>query len=485
MQSMRSGSSTLLKRRRAKIVATLGPASADRKTVARLIAAGADVFRLNMSHDDHDSHARAFRLVREEAGAVDAPVAVLADLCGPKIRVGRFEGGSVLLQAGRPVTITSRPLMGRADLISSEYESLPRDLHPGSRVLLADGLLELRVEAVEGTEVLCTVVCGGRLSDRKGINLPQVALSAPSLTEKDRHDAAAMLALGVDFLALSFVRSAADVQELRSLVPAGHDVGVIAKIERPEALDDIDAIIEASDGIMVARGDLGVELAPERVPIIQRELVARARAWSKPSIVATQMLESMTDHPVPTRAEVSDVSTAIFSGADAVMLSGETAAGRHPVEAVEMMDRIAREVEGHLWTENGFTYEGRPRTEPFLLHEAIGRSTAQLSRDLRVRSIVVLSPGGASARVMSSARPAAPMVAATTSPGAQRRMNLLWGVVPELVAGADLERPHDVARALTLRRGLAEPGHRILAVTGLDDDGREGEPAPSITVLTV
>jgi pyruvate kinase len=412
-------------------------------------------------------------------------VAVLADLCGPKIRVGRFDGGAILLEPGSPVTITSRPVVGRQGLIHSEYEPLPRDVQAGGRVLLADGLLELRVVDVAGTDVHCIVVCGGVLSDRKGINLPDVALSAPCLTDKDRADAAAVLALGVDFLALSFVRSASDVKELRSLIPPGRQVGVIAKIERPEALDDIDAIIEASDGIMVARGDLGVELPPERVPIIQRELVARARAWSKPSIVATQMLESMTDHPLPTRAEVSDVSTAIFSGADAVMLSGETAAGRHPVEAVEMMDRIARQVEGHLWTENGFTFESRARSEPFLLHEAIGRSAAQLSRDLQVRSIVVLSPGGASARVMSSARPAAPMVAATTSPGAQRRMNLLWGVVPELVAEADLDHPRVVARALTTRRGLAEPGHRILTVTGLDDDGCGGEPAPSITVVTV
>jgi pyruvate kinase len=472
----------LLKRRRAKIVATLGPASADAATVAQLIAAGVDVFRLNMSHGDHASHAAAYRLVRDEAAVAGTSVAVMADLCGPKIRVGRFPGGPISLVPGARVTITSRPVPGEPGLIPSEYEPLPREVRPGSRILLADGLLELVVDAVDGTEVSCTVRVGGALSDRKGMNLPDVALSAPSLTDKDRRDAAAAVAMGVDFLALSFVRSAADVKELRALLPPDCDVGIISKIERPEALDDIEAIVDASDAIMVARGDLGVELPPERVPVIQRQLLAMARSRSKPSIVATQMLESMVDHPLPTRAEVSDVSTAVFSGADAVMLSAETAAGRYPVQAVEMMDRITRQVEGQLWTENGFAFEREQSGEPFLLREAVGRSTAQLSRDLMVRSIVVLSPGGTTARIMSSARPAAPLVAATTLLSRQRQMNLLWGVVPQLVDQVDIERPHHIAPILATRLGLAEPGHNILAVTGLGDQSRQ---PPSITILTV
>ena len=472
-----------LKRRRTKIVATVGPACSDAATVAALVEAGVDVFRLNFSHGDHAAHTAAYRTIRAAAEAAGAPVAVLADLCGPKIRVGKFESGRIDLVAGTRVTVTTRPVVGGPDLIPSEYGQLARDVRPGCRILLADGLLELRVDTVDGPDVACTVVEGGTLSDRKGINLPDVELSAASLTTKDRADAELAIGLGVDYLALSFVRSGADVKELRSLVPAGHPVGIIAKIERPEALDDIDAIIEESDGIMVARGDLGVELAPERVPIIQRELIAQARGRAKPAIVATQMLESMIDHARPTRAEVSDVSTAVFSGADAVMLSAETAAGAHPVQAVAMMNRIAREVEGHLWTDNGFAFPGDRAADASVLHEAVGRSIAQLSRDLETRAIVVVSKTGASARKVASARPAAPVLAVTASEAAWRRMALLWGVVPVRVDCDDLEQPYAVARACASRLGLASAGHRILAVSGLGDDA--AEQAAAIAVLSV
>ena len=335
---------TLLQRRRTKIVATVGPASREPPILESLIRAGVDVFRLNMSHGEQADHRAAFERIRAAADAVGEPIAVLADLCGPKIRVDKFAGGRLDLAAGQRVVVTTRRVLGGDGIIPSQYAGLPGDVRPGDRILLDDGLIELRVESVLGDDVPCTVVNGGVLKDRKGMNLPNIPVSAPSLTEKDRADARFALELGVDFLALSFVRRPSDVEDLKNLIaetPAlslssggraegARDGGtpVIAKIEKPEALDAIEEILEVADGLMVARGDLGVELAPEAVPIVQQELVLRARLRNKPVIVATQMLESMVTNPRPTRAEVSDVSHAVFGGADAVMLSAETASGR-------------------------------------------------------------------------------------------------------------------------------------------------------------
>ena len=472
----------LLKQRRTKIVATLGPASSDGNTVEQLIVAGVNVFRLNMSHGDHALHAAACKEVRRVAAALDAPVAVLADLCGPKIRVGRFEDGAVQLLGGQQVVVTTRDVMGAPGLIPSQYRTLADDVEAGCRILLADGLLELRVDAVHGEDISCTVIHGGELKDRKGMNLPDVELSAPSLTEKDRRDLAFAVELPVDYVALSFVRRPSDVEELRALLPAQAPPDIIAKIEHPAALDRIDQIIDAADGIMVARGDLGVELRPEEVPVIQRELVLRARARRKPSIVATQMLESMIENAQPTRAEVSDVSTAVLTGADAVMLSAETASGHHPVPAVMMLDRIARQIEGHLWSEGGFRFPEGEHPEPFVMEEAVARSTAQLSRDLGVRAVIVFSASGALARVQASARPAAPLIVATPDERTMLRMALLWGVVPRLV-DVTVDDQRSVARRVAQELGLAEVGHRILAVSDLEEQGRE--PTPTIGVLTV
>jgi pyruvate kinase len=476
-------SPTLLKRRRTKIAATLGPASSGAETVKRLIEAGVDLFRLNMAHGQHDAHAAAVRRVRAAAGDARVPIGIFADLAGPKLRVGQFVSHGIELVEGTSVVMTTRPILGERGLIPSQYSRLTDDVRPGSPVLLDDGLLELRVDRVEGTEVWCTVVQGGPLTDRKGLNLPRTEMSAPALSEKDRDDARFALDLGVDYLALSFVRYPKEVEELRALIGVECQVGIIAKIERPEALENIDDILDVSDGIMVARGDLGVELPPEQVPVAQRELVARARAKTKPSIVATQMLDSMISHPRPTRAEVSDVSTAVFSGADAVMLSGETATGRYPVQAVGMMDRIARQVEAHQWSERGFATEGRSVQAPVLLHEAIGRSTSQLSRDLKVRAIVVVSDGQATARIMSSSRPAAPIVAPTTSSRVMSQLTLLWGVVPLVVDAADFEAKDALARRLVTELGLAQAGQPILTVSGFGPG--PGLDAPMITVLTV
>ncbi|HEV7886633.1 MAG TPA: pyruvate kinase [Acidimicrobiales bacterium] len=485
----------MLKRRRTKIVATVGPSSSDAATLERLLAAGVNVVRLNMSHGDHEAHAQAYKEVRAAEAAAGVPVAVLADLCGPKLRVGKFDGGGIDLEPGAVVVVTTRDVVGGPGLIPSQYPTLHSEVRPGARILLDDGQLELRVLSVSGTEIECEVVRGGRLKDRKGMNLPDTTLSTPALTDKDREDAKFVLGLGVDYLALSFVRRAADVLELRALLPSagsGLDAPlIIAKIEHPDALEEIEAIVDAADGVMVARGDLGVELPPEDVPVIQRELVRLARACGKPCIVATQMLESMIEHAQPTRAEVSDVSTAVFSGTDAVMLSAETASGRYPVEAVTMMDRIARKVEGYLFSQSGFFGPEPPSEGSFLEHElplreAVALATAQLSRDLRVRAVVALSASGTTARALAAARPAAPVVAVSPHERTARALALVWGVAPVHLAGVDGMATADVARQVTGEQGLteAESGHRVLTVAGLAGDGT-GTDVPTVSVLTV
>jgi pyruvate kinase len=447
--------------------------------IEQLIRAGVNVFRLNFSHGDQATHGRVYQRVRVAASKAGEPVAVLADLCGPKIRVGDFAGGSVQLEPGSKVVVTTRDVPGEAGVIPSQYAAFADDVRPGDRVLLDDGLLELRVDGVNGTEVSCSVIYGGTLKNHKGMNLPGVQVSAPAFTDKDRSDAIFALGLGVDFIALSFVRRAADFDELKGLIAEGqHPTHIVAKIEKPEALEAIDEIIEACDGIMVARGDLGVELPPEVVPIAQRQLVARARALGKPTIVATQMLESMVYNPRPTRAEVSDISTAVFDGADAIMLSAESASGAHPVGAVEMMDRIARQVEGCMWTEQAFgSVAAHSDGETALpLHRAIARSIAQLSRDLRVRCIVVFSSSGVTAMAVAAGRPAAPIIVVSPDASASRRANLLWGTVP--VSGDDADA-HALARQLSVDLGFASGGQYILAVTGLKST------SPTITTLSV
>ncbi len=474
--------STLLKRRRTRIVATIGPACEKPAILEELIRSGVEVFRLNCSHSDHAHHRTAYEAIRAASQRVGHQVAVLADLCGPKIRVGQLQGGRIELIDGQHVTVTTRDVIGGPGLIPSQYPALDQDVRPGDRILLDDGLLELRVEHVDDRDITCVVVAGGILKDRKGMNLPGVAVSAPALTDKDRDDARFALDLGVDFLALSFVRRSADVEDLKRLIAGqGQTTPVIAKIEKPEALTAIDDILDAADGIMVARGDLGVELSPEVVPIAQQDLVFRARRKNKPVIVATQMLESMVENARPTRAEVSDVSTAVFSGADAVMLSAETSVGAHPIEAVRMMDRVAHQVEGWQWTEGAFRSltKAEDHTGLLPLRVAIARSTAQLSRDLRVRAVVVRATSGLSASVVSASRPAAPVVAFATDASICRRLNLLWGVIPRLVEAADFEKPAQVARQLVGELGLARSGDVILLLAGF------GKGEPMITVLPV
>ncbi len=476
-----------LKKRRTKIVATVGPASSDPAIVGQLIAAGVDVFRLNMSHGDHAGHAAAYRTLRDAATAAKRPIAILADLCGPKIRCGNFRDGLIQLVTGSSVIVTTRDVMGEEGLIPSQYDALARDVVPGNQILLDDGNLELRVERIDGTEITCSVVQGGTLKNRKGMNLPDVAVSAASLTAKDRDDARFAIDLGVDYLALSFVRRRSDVDELRELVNSGgRPIAIISKIEKPEALREIDGIIEASDAVMVARGDLGVELPAESVPMMQAQLINLARARARPVIVATQMLESMVTNARPTRAEVSDVATAVLQGADAVMLSAETASGSFPVKAVEMMNRVAREAESYLWRQGAFgtiVDHHEPVLPPLPLRDAIAHATAQLSRELRVRSIFVITGGGTSARMVSAARPAAPVLAVSASAETCRALNLLWGVIPVHVTTGDLDDPHALARRLVRELELADEGDYVLRVSGFHPEPDRSVPTISVFVV--
>jgi pyruvate kinase len=475
----------LLIRRRTKIVATLGPASADAIMIGNLVKAGVNVFRLNMSHGDYEFHRTVFQHISAVRERHDEPIAVLADLCGPKIRTGEFKDGVALLETGKQVIVTTRNVAGNHALIPSQYQGLARDVLTGNRILLDDGNMELRVESVAGTEIHCTVVHGGKLKNHKGINLPGVNISAPSLTDKDKADAEFALALGVDFLALSFVRRADDIQELRDLITARNGkAAIVAKIEKPEALDQANQIMDAADAIMVARGDLGVELNPEEVPVAQAQLIELARRNFKPVIVATQMLESMINHARPTRAEVTDITHAVTQGADAVMLSAETASGSYPIEAVKIMDRIARQTEAILFRSgayaSGLSVLTRP---PIPIWEAIAAAVNNMTHNLGARAVLVMSNSGMSASTVASTRPAAPVIAMTSDPDTYRRMTLLWSVIPILSDKVGLLNPNQLARQVAKQLGLADTGQYILLVRGFHSD--KDFNTPTITALLV
>jgi pyruvate kinase len=476
--------------RRTKIVATVGPASSSPEVLGRLIEAGVDTFRQNFSHGSHEAHAALYATIRAAAEASGKNVAILADLCGPKIRCGRFREGGIELVAGESVVVTVRKVEGEPGLIPSEYEALAGDVELGDPILLNDGQLELKVSSVEDTEITCRVVRGGRLTDRKGINLPGVKISAPSLTPKDKADAAFAAQLGVDFVALSFVRRPEDVVELRELLAQHTDaeLPIVSKIEKPEALERMHEILAVTDGIMVARGDLGVEMPAEEVPLIQRELTRMAIEANRFVIVATQMLESMIHSARPTRAEVTDVAWAAMAGADAVMLSGETAVGEHPVEAVATMDRVLRLVEGNQWLDDQFAHLVRhealassQESAHLQLAEALARGSAQLSRELLVRSIVVRSHTGHTARMVSSERPAAPIVSLSTEPRTCRRLALTWGVLPKLATPGELDGLLTMAPQVVRDMKLASEGQFILLVTGGSPEREEN--APTIRIL--
>ena len=417
--------------RHSKIVCTIGPVTRTPRMIRKLIDAGMDVARLNFSHGTHEEHAENIAALREAAMLMKKPIAILADLQGPKIRTGALAGGgSVALRTGQKFVITTAKVLGDSTRVNTTFRPLPHEVKAGDRILLSDGLIELRVERVRGHEVQCHVVNGGILGEHKGINLPGVQLHVPALTEKDRVDLRFALKQGVDYIAVSFVRRAEDVVLAKSLIRrAKRDTPVIAKLEKPEAIENLEEILRVSDGVMVARGDLGVEMNPERVPVVQKNIISRAREFRRPVITATQMLESMTENPRPTRAEASDVANAIFDGSDAVMLSAETATGRYPVEAVSMMARIIEQAE-----ESIHEYP-RPATQERLkVPETVAELVCHASRELHMKLIAVFTHSGFTARLVSRYRPLVPIVAFSPEAHTRRRMALLWGVTSRSIS---------------------------------------------------
>ena len=441
-------------RGKTKIICTLGPASSSAETLVDLIASGMGIVRLNFSHGTQGQHDEALKNVHRAVERAGVEVSVLQDLQGPKIRIGELSVPSIDLRQGEKLVITTEPLVGGPGRVSTTYEGLSHDVQPGVDILLDDGKLRLKVLEVKGKDVTCEILVGGSLSAHKGINLPGVAVSAPSLTEKDIQDLEFGLERDVDFVALSFVRT------------AGLRPRIIAKIEKPQAIANIDEIISATDGVMVARGDLGVELPAEDVPILQKMIVARCNGAGKPVIIATQMLESMVSSPTPTRAEVSDVANAVLDGGDAVMLSGETSVGKYPVETVRIMARIIRKVESesqgrrHLIMESRTTVENR--------HDALGRSACVLADQMRAAAIVTVTNSGQTARVIARYRPDPPIIAVTDSARTLRSLGLVWGVRGLIIENLGDDSDSALARVqerLTAS-GLVKRGEYIVLLAG-------------------
>ena len=449
--------------RNAKIVCTIGPATASLENMRKLVAAGMDVARINRSHGSEEEHAAVYRNVRQAAEEAGRNVAVLVDLQGPKIRLERFADGPHDLAVGDVFTITTRDVVGTKDICGTTFKGLPGDCNIGDSLLIDDGKVRLEVTSVTETDVVTTVVVPGAVSNNKGINLPGVAVSVPALSEKDEDDLRWGLAIGADFIALSFVRSAEDYEDVaRIMAEEGRVVPVIAKVEKPQAVDNLEEIVDAFDGVMVARGDLGVELPLEDVPLVQKRAIELCRASAKPVIVATQVLESMTHSPVPTRAETSDCANAILDGTDAVMLSGETSVGDFPFVTVETMARIIRNTE-----EKGFTRIAPFLTTPKTRGGAITHAAADVAKVLDVKYIVTFTQSGDSALRMSRLRPETPMIAFTPDAHTQKRLALSWGINAELVDHVDSTDDMVMLVDTFLKEsGRAVDGEYVVVVSG-------------------
>jgi pyruvate kinase len=450
---------------RTKIVCTLGPSTATREAIRSLVLAGLNVARVNFSHGTHEQHAETIRLIRSVADELGRPIAILGDLQGPRIRIGDL-AGPVQLESGAEVVLVPEEAAEHANEVPVTYELLADDMHPGERILIDDGLLELVVTDVHKPRVTARVLHGGPLRSHKGMNFPGVLVSASSLTEKDRGDVEFAIAQELDYLALSFVQRAQDVDELRAMVPKG--LLVVAKIEKDSALDNIESIIESADAVMVARGDLGVELPFEQVPLAQKRIIGLANQAGRPVITATQMLESMITNPRPTRAEASDVANAILDGTDAVMLSAETAAGKYPRLAVEAMSRIISELEKHPRPRRD---ERQQRGTTVSTEFAIAVASAAAVRMLQAPCLIVFTKSGFSARIVASQRPSVPILVLTDVPRTYRQLALVWGVVPELVRHANTyDEMVQMALAAVKRRGLAKPGDQVVVTAGVPFD---------------
>jgi pyruvate kinase len=469
-----------------KIVCTLGPACERQDVLAAMVRGGMDVARLNFSHGTHADHLTSLRRLRAAAKHLGEPVSVLLDLQGPKIRIGDLASPPVELKAGGRVVITTRDVSGKGNVLPTTYRHLPRDVKRGDRVLIDDGKIELSVLSVKGKEVTLRVDTGGPVGAHKGINLPGISVSAPSLTEKDRHDLLFAFQHDIDYVALSFVRRAHDVAHLRDFIiehgPKGRKIPIIAKIEKDEAIENFDAILKETDAVMVARGDLGVELPAEEVPLLQKMIVRKCNEVGKPVIIATQMLESMVNNPTPTRAEASDVANAVLDGADAVMLSGETSVGSYPVRAVEMMRKIIGKTEDHVAGSVPFDPDHIPSTHEY---DPLSRSACILADQLKAAAIVVLTHSGTSAFHVAKFRPPSRIIAVTDREKIMRRLNLAWGIRGLIVE--DLKKDTDVAfrkiQADLLKQGYVAKGDTVVMMAGIPLF--EGHPTNTIKVDVV
>lgn len=456
--------------RRTKIVATIGPASQDEKTIQQLLEAGLNVARLNFSHGSYDNHAIVYQRLREVSARLNQPLTILQDLQGPKIRTGNIKGGSVPLIAGRKIYLTTEPIEGDEKCVSVDYPLLPQAVKPGNRILLDDGNLELLVLSTTPHQVEAQIILGGELKPHKGVNLPGAALDIPGFTQKDREDLAFGLQLGIDAVAVSFVRSANDIHTVREVIshlsPARVNTPIIAKLERPEALENLESIVHAAEGVMVARGDLGVEMPPEVVPIAQKRIIQTANQHQRIVITATQMLDSMIHNPRPTRAEASDVANAILDGTDAVMLSGETATGNYPVESVLMMNAIALEAESHMkqWGHWCGPFEHKESSDDTFYMTLAAR---ELAEDRNVTAIAVFTKSGRTALMMSKTRPAVPILAFTPDKDTYHRMQIYWGTTPHLVPHVNtIEEMIRVVEQEIISSKRIQPGQQVVLICG-------------------
>jgi len=451
-----------------KIVCTLGPASNSYEKIEKLIQRGMDVARLNFSHGSHEEHHQVIENIRRASLKINESVAILQDLGGPKIRIGKIEKEPILLKEGSSFILTNREVPGDEQEVSVTFPSLPRKVKKGDRIFLADGTLELKIEKLTSTDIICKIVRGGKLTSHKGINIPNISMDIPSLTEKDYQDILFGIKNKVDFIGLSFTRNAEDVLRARKILRenGAENISLIAKIEKKEAVENLKEIIEASDGIMVARGDLGVEIPLENVPLVQKDIIKRCNLAGKPVITATQMLMSMVNVPRPTRAEVADVANAILDGTDAIMLSEETAVGNYPLEAVETMNKIALRVEEaidykKILSERSLSVKP---TNP----DAISHATCQVALDIKAKAIVTFTLSGSTARMVSRYRPPVPIIAASTWDSTVRKLALSWGVYP--FKSDELENTDDMiekSKKIALKTGLANSGDKIVITAGI------------------
>jgi pyruvate kinase len=460
--------------RKTKIVCTIGPASESLENTKKLIASGMNVARLNFSHGDFEEHGNRIKNIRQASQELNKTVAILLDTKGPEIRLGKLKEEPIELVQGEYITLTTEEILGDIDRVPVTYKELPGDVHVGSTILIDDGLIGLTVVDIKGTEIKCQIVNSGQIKSKKGVNVPGVSISMPGITEKDANDIKFGIEVGVDFIAASFVRRASDVLEIRELLERhnARHIQIISKIENQQGVDNLDEILEVSDGLMVARGDLGVEIPAEEVPLVQKTMIEKCNRVGKPVITATQMLDSMQRNPRPTRAEASDVANAIFDGTDAIMLSGETAAGKYPFESVQTMARIAERAESALHYREIFTKQANAQQKS--VTEAISQAVANSALDLEAKAIVTATESGYTARMVSKYRPKAPIIAVTPNEQVMRRLQLVWGVIPVKGTMADTtDEMFDIAVKGAMESGLVRLGDTVIITAGVPV-GRSG-----------